>query len=210
MFPTLEVRWFYRGAVPPEVDAWFQRGPGKVERHPSREDHYLRITDTDALGIKLREGRVEVKQRAHEHGTLRFHERVSGAVEHWRKWSFQLAAARSALSSIAVPPTPWIAVRKRRLLRTYRLTTDKCVVPVSTPQNIGQACELELTSVRVVGQDWWTLAFEAFGDESALKEQLVLVARHVFAVDEAPSFHAPESCGYADWLRRITQKEEAK
>jgi hypothetical protein len=208
MFPTVEVRWFYRGEVPPEVEAWFQQSAGRVERHPCREDHYLRLTDTHALGIKLREGRIEIKQRVGEHGVIRFHKRVTGVVENWRKWSFQLAEARRALTSIAVPTTSWIPVRKERMLRTYRLTVDKRVVPVSTSDVPRQGCEMELTEVHVVGQDWWTLAFEAFGDESVLQEQLLLVAQHVLAAHEPPSLNALESYGYADWLGRTAQKEE--
>lgn len=208
MFPTGEVRWFYRDQIPPEVEAWFQQGAGRVERHPWREDHYLRLPDSDALGVKLREGRLEVKLRVQEHGVVRLHEHVSGRVEHWRKWSFQLAAQRSALSLIAVPAASWIPVRKERILRTYQVTSEGRTVPVVTPQALHQACEAELTQVRVVGQDWWTLAFEAFGDESALQERLIRVARRVFATGEPPRLDAPASRGYAAWLRHATEKGE--
>jgi hypothetical protein len=179
-----------------------------VQRHPCREDHYLRLGDTDALGIKLRQGRVEVKQRVREHGVFRFHERANGVVEHWRKWSFRLAAAHRALSSINASPASWIRVRKERLLRTYGLTSNGSVVPLPTPEAHHQACELELTRVEVADQDWWTLAFEAFGDESTLQEQLLLVAQHVFAAQEPPALNAQASRGYADWLGRTTKKGE--
>jgi hypothetical protein len=208
MFPTAEVRWFYRGRVPPEVEAWFHQGAGKVQRHPAREDHYLRLSDTYALGVKLRQGRIEVKQRIRRPGVVRFHERVTGIVEHWRKWSFQLAEPSRALSSIALPTTSWISVRKERVLRTYRLTIDKLVVPASAREALRQGCEMELTRVHVAEQDWWTLAFESFGEESVLQQQLELVARHVFAADKPPSFNASQSRGYADWLRKTAQKEK--
>ncbi|MGD8968471.1 MAG: hypothetical protein PVI07_13255, partial [Anaerolineae bacterium] len=68
-----------------------------MQRHPAREDHYLRLSDTYALGIKLRQGRIEAKQRVRRPGVVRFHERVTGIVEHWRKWSFQLAEPSRAL-----------------------------------------------------------------------------------------------------------------
>jgi hypothetical protein len=177
-----------------------------VERFPCREDHYLRLTDAPTLGIKLREGRIEIKQRVRNYGMVRLHDRVTGMLEHWRKWSFQLAEARGALLSIAVPAASWIPVRKDRMLRTYRLTVDRSVVPVLALESLRQGCEMELTRVHVAEQSWWTLAFEAFGDESILQEQLVLVAQHVLAADEPPSMNAPESRGYADWLGRIAQK----
>jgi hypothetical protein len=208
MFPTVEVRWFYRGQVPLEVEAWFHQGAGRVEIHASREDHYLRLRDTYELGIKLRQGQIEIKQRVLRPGLVRFHERVSGIVEHWRKWSFQLAEPYTALSSIAVPTASWIPVRKERMLRTYRLTIDTGVVPVSSSQSSPEGCELELSKVHVVEQDWWTLAFEAFGEESVLQEQLERVARHVFAADRPPSLNASQSRGYADWLGRTAHKKK--
>jgi hypothetical protein len=189
------------------VVAWFQRSAGWVQQHPVREDRYLRLPDTRALGIKLREGRIEVKQRVRNHGLVRFHERAAGIVEHWRKWSFQLAPGYGALPGMALPAASWVPVRKERLLTTYRLTADQTVVPVSSPQPLRRGCEMELTAVHAAGQDWWTLAFEAFGEESLLREQLVRVARHVLAAGEPPRLDAPDSQGYADWLVRITQQE---
>jgi hypothetical protein len=190
------------------VEAWFNHGAGKVERWPAREDHYLRLQDTYALGIKLRQGRIEVKQRVRRPGVFRFHERVTGIVEHWRKWSLQVAEPDRAVSSISVPTSSWIPVRKERALRTYRLTIDRHVIPVSSSEPPRDGCELELTKIHIAEQDWWTLAFEAFGEESVLQEHLELVARHVFAADEPPSFNASQSRGYADWLGRTAQKEK--
>jgi hypothetical protein len=208
MFPTMEVRWFYLGQVSPEARTWFWHGAGQVEQYPRREDTYLRLAHTDALGIKLREGRIEVKQRVQRHGSVRFNSAVTGIVEHWRKWSFQLAEAYRGLSTIAFPASSWITVRKSRSLRTYRLTGEKEVVPVSRPGSLAQGCEVELTRVQVAGQDWWTLAFEAFGDEPLLNEQLVLVARHKLATDRSLSLSTAQSCGYPGWLASIAREEE--
>jgi hypothetical protein len=208
MFPTAEVRWFYRDHLPLEVEAWFHQGAGMAEQRPSREHHYLRLEDTYALGIKLRGGCIEIKQRVRRPGVFRFHERVTGIVEHWRKWSFQLAEPDGVLSSISVPATSWIAVRKERMLRGYRLTLDKNVVPVSSSEPTREGCELELSEVHVGEQDWWTLAFEAFGEEPILQEQLELVARHVFAATEPPSLNASQSRGYPDWLVKTARKEK--
>ena len=35
-----------------------------------------------------------------------------------------------------------------------------------------RGCEVELTEVRVGGQDWWTLGFEATGPADLLRSQL--------------------------------------
>lgn len=63
MYPTAEVRWFHRGKVPLDVMAWFLRLHGEPEEPGHRVDYYLRLSDADALGIKLRDGRIEIKTR---------------------------------------------------------------------------------------------------------------------------------------------------
>ena len=213
MFPTVEVRWFYEGPIPPEVLAWFQRGGQGPEEPSCRVDYYLRLADWDSLGIKLREGRLEVKQRCRQYGMVRLHERVAGRVEHWRKWSFALDRADGGLASLAVPASAWIEVRKERRLRTYRLGGDDAdidpdrlrsaaseVVAVRAGSLPDRGCDWELTAVRAGDEAWWSVCFEAFGGGPALRETLLVVARHVLD-DGAPcGFDAGHSFGYPGWL----------
>jgi hypothetical protein len=203
MFPTVEVRWFCRGTIPVGVRAWFQRGEGEPEAAPSRVDHYLRLTDGGGLGIKVREGRLELKQRQGQQGVLRLHQHVTGRAEHWRKWSFALAGSGSALDRMLVPPQAWIGVAKARLLRRYLVTGEDRIVPTSTGEYPERACDWELTQVRVRGLAWWTVGFEAFGQESTLPETLRLVAGQVLAAREPPRLQILDSFGYPEWLRML-------
>ena len=203
MFPTAEVRWFYRGAISPEVLEWFDQGELTPEEQPRRVDYYLRLSDRDSLGIKLREGRVEVKQRHRQYGVFRFHDQVAGLVEHWRKWSFELSEGAGNLTSTIVPASCWIGVTKRRKLRRYRLTGSKEVVAVPIEEQSGLRCNLELTRISVDETEWWSLGFEASGDEAdeaTMRASLLLVAKHVLAADEPPAFDAKASYGYPKWL----------
>lgn len=206
MYPTAEVRWFLPGPVPPAVEAWFRRGPRDVEQQPRRTDHYLHLPGSEGLNIKLREGLIEVKQRVGETALTPLHERVTGIVERWRKWSFDLAQPDGARRHV-VPASPWIAVQKRRRLRTYQVKIPEDVVAPSTTEPPTQGCEVELTQIDALGQTWWTVAFEAFGEETALRENLLLVARHVLGADEPPSLQASDSRGYAAWLARLAHSE---
>jgi hypothetical protein len=161
VFPTVEVRWFYQGAVSSEVLEWFEQGERAPEEQPCRVDYYLRLSDRDSLGIKLREGRIEVKQRHRQYGVFRFHDRVTGLVEHWRKWSFELSEGAGNLTSTIVPASCWIGVTKRRKLRRYRLTGNKKIVAVPVGLQSGLRCNLELTRIIVDETEWWSLGFEA-------------------------------------------------
>jgi hypothetical protein len=198
MFPTVEVRWFNKGVVTPRVLNWFQQDKGKIEKQPARIDYYLRVADGGSLGIKLREGRIEIKQRYHQEGVVRFHERVAGQVEHWHKWSFELAE-RSKVG-MAIPASSWVEVEKKRIIQRYRITNQGNTEVVSVRAYCDWGCDLELTSINVEGEQWWSLGFESFGDETAIRAGLILVVRKVLAAEEPPAFNAEDSYGYPKWL----------
>jgi hypothetical protein len=207
VFPSLEVRWFHEGSVPSQVASWFLQLQGDIVDQPCRVDCYLRLLDRDSLGIKLREGRIEIKQRRRQLGALRFHARVIGLLEHWHKWSFELTQeANSNVAKALVADSSWIGVRKARRFRRYRLSGGGHVVSVSAGDDASHDCALEVTNLLVGGQKWWTLGFEALGQGSAVRENLVLVARHVFNVEEPPALAARTSYGYPGWLGFLAQE----
>lgn len=208
MYPTAEVRWFYPGPIPPEVARWFAVRAGTPDQEPPRTDHYLRVPTSQGLNLKLREGRIEVKLRVGEPEVARLHQRVTGVVERWRKWSFELAEPGGESSPMHLPGSSWIPVRKDRRLRTHQVTEEGTVLN-RTPQGLTQGCETELTGVVAQGQVWWTLAFEAFGEEASLRDNLLLVAAHVLGASEPPRLEAHRSQGYAAWLVAVG-KEEAQ
>lgn len=206
MFQTIEIRWFCEGTIPPQVLEWFRRGEQNSEEQPHRTDYYFHPTEGDSLGIKLREGRIEIKQRHRQNGAVHLYEGVAGTVEHWRKWSFELVRTHHSLSNIVVPDVSWIGVKKKRRLRRYRLADDGKIVAVATSERPGQECALELTQINVEGREWWTVGFETFGSKAAVQEKLLLVAQQVFAV-APPTLAAKDSYGYPKWLGIVARGE---
>ena len=203
MYPTLEVRWFFQGTIPSQVQEWFQLGEREHAAALPRVDFYLRLSDVDTLGIKLRGEQIELKQRFSEYGAVCFHERVSGRVEGWRKWSFRLAESGLHLTRPPMPASAWMGVRKIRRLRKYQRLNNDRVVAISTLQRPDQGCALELTHIDIAGQEWWSMGFEAFGGEDTLYENLLLVATHVLAAHEPPTLDVEASCSYPHWLKII-------
>ncbi|TFG71830.1 MAG: hypothetical protein E4H27_03810, partial [Anaerolineales bacterium] len=61
MQKSIETRWFFQGTVQPEVVRWFTTPLALAQ--PPRIDTYLYSPGTHDLGVKLREGRIEIKQR---------------------------------------------------------------------------------------------------------------------------------------------------
>ena len=203
LISTVEVRWFFQGKIPRQVQAWFHGGLGQLTPAQARVDHYLRIAEGDALGVKLREGRIEVKQRQRLLGAMPLQARVSGIVEHWRKWSFPLTRRTGPALDTPVPALGWVGVHKERQLSRYRLTGDGKLVAMSPARYPEQGCDLELTAVRVRGREWWTLALEAFGPSSSVCENLQRVAEVVFGTGDSPTLDATDSYGYPRWLELV-------
>lgn len=203
MVPTAEARWFRCGSLPRPVEAWFREREPVPRDEPVRVDHYLQPPGCDGLNVKLRAGRLEIKRRLASEGELRFAGEAAGLVERWKKWRFPVQrGVESDLFGIATS-ADWVAVRKERLLKTYNVQDG---VPV-TSGPATEGCEMELTRVEALGQAWWTLAFEAFGDEATLVENLIAVAQQVLTAPCPAPLRAEDSRGYAGWLHILVREK---
>jgi len=193
---SLEVRWIFPGQLENAVAGWFGRFPAVTE---SREDTYLRDPPLRGLSVKIRGGgALEVKAYRGSAGILEVAGRARGRMESWQKWSF---AFRPASGGSGGGPPGWTAVRKRRRISQFSSVSGPAVA--GAPGMGGQPrCGVELTEVRALGQDWWTLGFEATGPASLLRGELEATAALVFA-QAMPGGVVPgpaESKSYAQWL----------
>jgi hypothetical protein len=95
----------------------------------------------------------------------------------------------------------WRPVRKRRRISRFAPVSRQVVAP-APGRDQEPRCAVELTEIRVHGQDWWTLGFEAAGPAHLLSSELQAAAALVFAqplpgsVEPGPD----ESRSYAGWL----------
>ncbi len=199
VWESAEIRWFYEGDIPSDVQDWLAQVPGIPDQQPVRIDHYLRLAGDDSLGIKLREGRIEIKQRLGRHGIVTFNQRVAGLLQTWRKWSFPLAPVGDPSGSPG-PASSWIAVHKERRLHRYALVDQDRLLSAATDHYPLQGCDLELTRLSVARQRWWTLALEAFGPEDTLRDTVLLAGQHLFRYADPPLLEARSSRSYPTWL----------
>jgi hypothetical protein len=198
---TAEVRWFYDGRVPGEFRAWFVGLSDHVRSEPVRVDHYLPVDDTDTLGIKFREGRIEVKQRLAPPRRIALGCGV-GTLELWRKWGFSLAQIDGVQEMPELCNT-WTPVEKQRLLCDYRIGPAGEIEPLEAPDLTIPTCSVELTDVRARTKTAWTLAFEADGPMEALTPTLAHVARKVLSTAGGAEMEREHSYGYPRWLQLI-------
>jgi hypothetical protein len=196
MLPSVEARWFMRGAVPIESLGWIRRWEFAGGGPEEREDHYLALPDITSIGVKLRDGKFEVKRRDIDLGLFPLSSRVIGRLALWRKWSFKVVDD----DSIEVPDGYWMTVQKKRFLRKYssECSDFRPVDPKSFPTC---GCTVELTELKARGAEWWSVGFEAFGpDEDQLRHTLTLVAAKCLVTQNCPSLSGEDSFDYPEWL----------
>ncbi|UNU26863.1 hypothetical protein [Microcoleus vaginatus] len=203
MRASLEMRWFYSGALPKSLNQWFgSESLGAYLSPPEeREDIYLLVPNCDYLGVKLRGKTLEVKWRQAELGTMQFANRWEGKAEKWLKWV--CADTMAPIPADIVATGKWVGVKKKRAQRLYQVSAPGSLMPVmSVPVEapIPQGCTVELTQLNINGSAWWTLGFEAFGSESCLTESLETVASWTSKSYQAQKLKAEDSSAYPIWL----------
>jgi hypothetical protein len=206
MHPTLEVRWFLQGPLPAEHYHWFmEESPLPIDSE-TREDWYLDVAKSRDLGIKLRQGNLEIKQRIGSRGVCKLAKQVRGRVETWVKWPFSIDAESSA-AILSDSAQLWIPVHKSRWSRHYAITSTGTIEAVAASSEAEQGCSLELSDLQVAGQNWHSLCFETFGREISgatdLAQNLEHVVRHVVRQAGLPPLKARCSWGYPRWLQQI-------
>lgn len=207
MFQSAEIRWFVPEALPTEVLQWFGAGQA-VDSEGTREDQYLVFPGCDTVGVKLREGKLEVKAMLSPSRPIDLAEGINGRTDQWIKWSLD-SKALSILEDELLQSGRWIRVRKTRFLRKFSLDSDTPVeVPVWERPFPSKGCIVELTRVGV-GADltsWFSLGFEAFGPGRSDVGVLYETARHFFHLHGSmPGVRLTgrEALSYPAWLATL-------
>lgn len=206
MLTSVEVRWFFEGPIPDEIEKWFCRG-GLLSKAAPREDHYVLFPAPLGLNVKLREGRLEIKPLVKALGARSFAADVSGNVQMWEKRSGGDAAFKEFERLRTSSPDLWIAVTKERTLRKFSPGGDSIKEVAAGKVFLSNGCNVELTKITVKGSDYWSLAFEAYGDPARVEESLMRVAALVLSDKRHPQFFsAANSHSYPEWLERFSKK----
>lgn len=199
MLTTIELRWFYPGMIPADIEKWFPQNclPEK------REDWYLYAPGCDYLGIKLRQERLEIKWRKAELGVLRFGELVEGNAEKWGKWMCSDSTGESFQPAMVLGNSVWVNVQKVRRLQHYQILPNASVQAVSDNGSVDNGCSVEITQLLIQQQTGWSVALEAFGESTHLLKNLELTASCVFNNYRELKLVAANSYAYPHWLELI-------
>ena len=181
---SYEVRWFFDGTVAQHaaLQQWFETtaplpqcpgigSPVWQGRLDDQPDVYLLVPGSDDMGMKWREGELQIKGRVSSLGTQVFGGRHQGIVERWTKWSYAHLPAPYERLFLAGHETGLVTavVHKTRALRKVRLDTlTGQAHEVNAQTGVDRGLSVELSELEVAGKAYCSLAFEAFPDDSAM------------------------------------------
>lgn len=209
MWRSAEARWFISGSLPDEVLRWFKAGqalnPEGVQVH-----EYLLFPDCQSVGVKLREGRFEIKALLAAAQPLLPGLGIEGRTDQWVKWSFACEGLPT-LDSALHQSGHWLKVQKERFLRRFSADMGHLAEVTAPPGSLPESgCNVELTRVEVdvKPQSWFTLGFEAFG-QPAVAVKILLDALRLFFKDHGPvpgvSLSEGNSLSYPTWLAKVSK-----
>lgn len=197
MFHSSEIRWFFEGDPDPSIDEWFARSQlGK--REPPRTDRYLCLPGCTTVGVKIREGLLEIKAQTRGAESVRLPNGIAGSQSSWVKWSRQLDDTHGLTEG----DDTWVALTKERRLRLFAPKGDEVEEGAAGRIIDGPGCNIELSRVELAGEGsgWWSVCLEAFGAPAESGDVLRLVASQP-ALASIAGFLPPEnSLSYPEWL----------
>lgn len=200
---TSEVRWFFAEPLPSFAVTWFCQGDRWI-REQARTDRYLVLPGCEHVGVKARQGRLEVKARRGEARVVGYTDAVSGNGDEWVKWSSEHPAPPAWIAAVTSREDRWVDVRKERWMRRFGISSGT-VMELERSQPLGaDGCNVELTRLTALGEPWWSVSLEAFGHPTGTGSVLEAVAEHFFRTHEAPRPLAEAtSLAYPGWLTRL-------
>ncbi len=213
---TREVRWFFSGSLAntdAAAAAWFAGADDNshfeapVHQQQWREDCYLHLPATGDIGVKLRQGRVEIKGCHARVGLQQFAADVEGEVSCWTKWSIDAPKWMDSIGmgAAGLPAPVVIRIAKQRTQRSVRFSRQ-AIAEVPAGQKVDCGLHMELTRLRVGDAEedtHWTLGFEAFSDEALCRGLFVQAVARLLEGCPARPLSAEASMSYPQWLQRL-------
>jgi len=171
---ALELRWFFYGPLPDGIAQWLKTLPYKeIPKPKGQPDLYLLARGCDYIGIKRRKGKdLEIKLRSDIYDYKLTNREISGNIEDWIKLRWEDATLRPRklipLFFNEEPEGHWVKVRKKR--RKLYCAIPKDGPPKTSKKEVKRGISWEITNSE--DNSWWSIAFDAIGDE---KEQMKIL-----------------------------------
>ena len=214
-FASIETRWFFEGdsSRNPDLRRWFEsstpfkkaagvREPEWKGRAGGDPDVYLLLPGCTDMGVKWREGTLQVKGRVADLGQRSFGNGHAGRVQRWIKWTYPEvpAAWRALFEADRAHDLGSAAVQKTRALRMISLDSNE-PEEVAPGTVLERGVGFEMTDVELNGERHCSVAFEAFPDDASA-ETGFNAAVAGFLGGLAGTLRPGASMSYPEWLQR--------
>ncbi len=198
---TKEMRWFLPHEVP-ELNRWLDRCPKSTVEQ--RTDYYLEL-HSDDIGIKIRQGNIEIKKRTSQRSRGCLNDTIWGCYDHFEKWSFEGDTKDAAFLEVVDDRcAEWVPVSKSRKL--VQLTQGhEAIMPTTLNRNVDYGCQVEYAEIEVYGERWYTVGLEWFGNEC-----MELDARTITNMFGNTKLHMTQSHGYPSFLAKLGKGQRNK
>lgn len=199
MIESTEIRWFFKGNIPFNID-WSKDVAGHNNSPESRVDYYLLIRGVDYVGIKLRNSRLEIKWRrnVYEYESSNF--QIGGLKENWIKWDWNNKLTYLEFDQVFKKneQNPWVKVHKKRIQKKFNIYDHQLI---SVPRSeLYSDFALELTELVANNQVWWSIGLDSFsGKDSPYFEQIIVE----YLKPYNPKLIKESSYGYPHWLDHV-------
>ena len=152
-FSSIEWRCFGRGAKPEALLANFLVSGAR--REPDRTDTYFVFPHAQTVGVKLREGMLEIKAFVREGPLVQMGAYGQAPLEYWEKssWSDPILVERAA------------RLWERRVHKMRQVTKKRWIHTLQAPSGDASepsCCQLELAELSVSGKAFWTIGVEGY------------------------------------------------
>lgn len=200
---SLELRWFLDGEILPHLSTWFHEHlPGNHVGPPEkRDDVYLYLPKVEDIGVKLRQGKLEIKWRQLAR-PYRGPHGAAGQVERWIKWDWNdpEGAPLQNIKTFQSPLGPWIIVEKSRWQRKY-LWASGNFRPAPKSDRLKSGAAVEIAGLKLHGNSYTTMLIETFAPDQRAQEEILDAAVAYFLHHLPMPLPASwESYGYPQWL----------
>ena len=203
---SLELRWFFKGLVPADVQNWFNlKFPtDRSKKEKSRTDLYFIVRDREDLGLKISRGRLELKMRQDAQPFSLPGPQVAGVVETWIKeeWRFAKEFAGCLDMVFGKPKLKgWrVEVQKNRVVRKYQVDAQGNVKGLAMDLPSELLLKVELTGLVKHDRPWWTFGMEISGGPPNLHEIFADAVKNMLNGQPQLDLHTDRSYGYPHWL----------
>jgi hypothetical protein len=194
MNKSYEIRWFHKGKAPPAIKHWFEK---ELYSREYIDDIYLITGLCSNIGIKIRNGKIEIKEQIAEKKIISLSDFAEGTMDVWHKYSFNLMPdQQDNVRSL----NEWLTIHKIRKIRHINFRDN--------PTNLqflqfGEGCRTELAELKVLKADWWTIIFEMYGDKEILVEVFKTATRKFLEGIEPGLLTIEKSYSYPEFISKI-------